>query len=40
MLNSTSEKLIWWDVLGIAITNNISPENQTQALGLAALAVF
>ncbi|WP_353150763.1 RHS repeat-associated core domain-containing protein, partial [Chryseobacterium sp.] len=29
-----------WDVLGIVIANKISPENQTQALGLAALAVI
>ncbi|WP_316931377.1 RHS repeat-associated core domain-containing protein, partial [Chryseobacterium sp. P1-3] len=29
-----------WDAVGIAIANNISAENQTQALGLAALAVI
>ncbi|KFF73239.1 hypothetical protein HX13_21705 [Chryseobacterium sp. P1-3] len=29
-----------WDAVGIAIANNISPENQTQALGLAALAII
>lgn len=28
-----------WDVLGIVIANNIEPETQTQAFGLAALAI-
>ena len=29
-----------WDVLGIVIANNIKPETQDQALGLAALAII